>query len=197
LKAKITLYEARQNLLYFMYDKFNVDKELLKDFVDIFELVSYSKKTLIIKEYENIDKVSFIISGLVRIYYKKEDKEITTWLLTEDKYFMPVYHIFTNRDNLNNYEALENTVVLQSTYKKMEEVYEKHPMLERMGRKVVEAYYASYLHHTYNVLYLSAEERYKKFINENSDLLNRVSLKYIASYIGIKQETLSRIRGHK
>jgi CRP-like cAMP-binding protein len=197
LKTVVDLNEARQILLHFMYDKFNVEKELLKDFVDNFELVSYPKKTLVIKEYENIDKVSFIISGLVRIYYKKEDKEITTWLLSENSFFMPVYHIFTNRDNLNNYEALEDTIVLQSTYKKMEEVYEKHPMLERMGRKIVEAYYASYLHHTYNVLYLSAEERYKSFVNENADLLNRVSLKYIASYIGIKQETLSRIRGHK
>jgi signal-transduction protein with cAMP-binding, CBS, and nucleotidyltransferase domain len=142
LKTKIDLYEARQYLLDYMFDKFNVDKELLKDFVNIFDLVSYPKKTLIIKEYENIDKVSFIISGLVRIYYKKEDKEITSWLLSENRFFMPVYHLFTNRDNLNNYEALENTVVLQSTYKRMEEVYKKHPMLERMGRKIVEAYYA-------------------------------------------------------
>ena len=47
---------------------------------------------------------------------------------------------------------------------------------------------------TYDLLYLSAEERYHLFIKENNDLLNRVPLKYIASFLGITQETLSRMR---
>jgi hypothetical protein len=47
---------------------------------------------------------------------------------------------------------------------------------------------------TFDVLFLSAEERYHLFIKDNNDLLNRIPLRYIASFLGITQETLSRLR---
>lgn len=190
----IDVQTARSKLFNYISTQIDVDSQLLRKFVDYFELEHHSKKDIIISEKANIDKVSFIISGLVRIYYVKEEKEITTWLLPENNFFMPVYHIFTKNNNSNTYEALEDTITLHTTYSKMEEVYTTDIQLERMGRLLVQRYYSHFLHHSYNVLFLSAEERYKLFVEGNPELLNRVPLKYIASYLGIKQETLSRIR---
>ena len=66
--------------------------------------------------------------------------------------------------------------------------------MEHLGRVMIQAYYAAFIKKTYDVLSLSADDRYQLFVKENSGLLNRISLKYIASYLGITQETLSRLR---
>ncbi|MEZ5037568.1 MAG: Crp/Fnr family transcriptional regulator [Chitinophagales bacterium] len=189
--------DAKLKMVNFLSQQFNLDQEIINILVDIFKLKKYKKKELIISDTENIDKVCYIVDGLVRIYYHRENKEITNWFIEENGVFMPVYHILTGNPNNNNYEALKTTIVLETSYSKLEKIYAFHPQLQLLGRKMVESYYAMFLAHSHNVLFLSAEERYMSFIEKKSDLLNIVALKHIASYLGISQETLSRIRAKK
>lgn len=189
--------DAKLKMVNFLSQQFNIDQEIINILVDIFKLKKYKKKELIISDTENIDKVCYIVDGLVRIYYHRENKEITNWFIEENGVFMPVYHILTGNPNNNNYEALKTTIVLETSYSKLEKIYAFHPQLQLLGRKMIESYYAMFLAHSHNVLFLSAEERYMSFIEKKSDLLNIVALKHIASYLGISQETLSRIRAKK
>ncbi len=189
--------DAKLKMVNFLSQQFNLDQEIINILVDIFKLKKYKKKELIISDTENIDKVCYIVDGLVRIYYHRENKEITNWFIEENGVFMPVYHILTGNPNNNNYEALKTTIVLETSYSKLEKIYAFHPQLQLLGRKMIESYYAMFLAHSHNVLFLSAEERYMSFIEKKSDLLNIVALKHIASYLGISQETLSRIRAKK
>lgn len=189
--------DAKLKMVNFLSQQFNLDQEIINILVDIFKLKKYKKKELIISDTENIDKVCYIVDGLVRIYYHRENKEITNWFIEENGVFMPVYHILTGNPNNNNYEALKTTILLETSYSKLEKIYAFHPQLQLLGRKMVESYYAMFLAHSHNVLFLSAEERYMSFIEKKSDLLNIVALKHIASYLGISQETLSRIRAKK
>ena len=104
------------------------------------------------------------------------------------------YSIITGEKNFNNYEALENTITLCIEYNELEELYDKYHSLEHLGRLLVEKYYSNFMKKTHDVIFLSAEERYANFVREQAKLLNRVPLRFIASYLGIAQETLSRLR---
>ena len=84
--------------------------------------------------------------------------------------------------------------ILVEKYDVLESFYTKYHTLEHLGRKIIEAYYGAFMKKTYDVLFLSAEERYQLFIKDHSDLLNRVPLKHIATFLGIQKETLSRLR---
>ena len=70
----------------------------------------------------------------------------------------------------------------------------KYHEIEYLGRKIVEKYYATFLISNYNKLFLSADERYDVFIRERAAVMNRVPLRHIASHLGVKPETLSRLR---
>jgi len=166
----------------------------LSELVEQFSIDKFSKKQMILQAGDYSDTVYFVFDGLVRIYYVKEDKEITNWFIKENMMFAATYSILTGQPNYSNYETLEDTYVLKLKYSVLESYYEKYHSLEHIGRKLIEAYYGSFMKKTFDVLFLSAEERYQIFAKDNTDLLNRVPLKHIASYLGITQETLSRLR---
>ena len=63
-----------------------------------------------------------------------------------------------------------------------------------MGRKIIEWHYTESMRISYNTLFMDVEQRYSIFMKERAPLINRVPLKYIASYLGIAKETLSRLR---
>ncbi|HOU47506.1 MAG TPA: hypothetical protein PLL99_06850, partial [Chitinophagales bacterium] len=128
------------------------------------------------------------------VFYFKEDKEITNALVKENEIIAGAYSIFTGEKSFNNYETLEASITLYIEYSELEKLYNKFHSLERLGRLLVQKYYATYIKKTHDVLFLSAEERYANFIRNHVELINRVSLRFIASYLGVAQETLSRLR---
>lgn len=166
----------------------------LRELVDEFSTYKFPKKEIILEAGDFSDSVYFIYKGLVRIYYVKEDKEITNWFIKENMMFAATYTILTGEKNFTNYETLEDTYVLKIKYSVLEYYYEKYHSLEHLGRKIIEAYYGVFMKKTSDVLFLSAEERYHLFVKDHSDLLNRIPLRFVASYLGITQETLSRLR---
>lgn len=188
--------EEYHNLLkeYFLKLSPTVDLAALDDLVKEFRPDTFSKKQIILKAGDFSDNVYFIVNGLVRIYYVKEGKEITNWFIKENMLFAATYSVLTGKPNYSNYEALEDCVVLKIKYSTLESYYSKNHSLEHLGRKLIESYYGTFMKKTFDVLFLSAEERYTIFVKEHEDLLNRVPLRHIASFLGITQETLSRLR---
>ena len=166
----------------------------ITEFVNLFHLKKYKKKDIIIAP-NNFDlKGYFIISGLVRIYYIKGDKEITSDFRDENSFFLNGYTQFTGLPNFDYFIALEKTICLEIKWNELENILLKYHALEHLGRKILEIHYLESMRVSRNMLYLSVEERLKIFVEERSSLFNRVSQKHIASYLGITQETLSRLR---
>lgn len=194
-KIEDNIIEYKSNLKnYFLQLAPKTNILELSELIDHFIIQKFSKNELIFKADEYSDTFHFLVKGLVRVYYIKEEKEITNMFASENTIVIGAYSIITGKKNYSNYEAYENTITLSIKYNILESFYKKYHSLEHLGRILAEKYYAAYLRKTYAVLFLSAEERYQIFIKENSDLFNRVSLKYVASYLGIKHETLSRLR---
>ncbi len=187
--------ECRAQLTKYLlnFDK-NTPENQLKELVDQFTLAKFSKKEVILKAGDFSDSVYFIYKGLVRIYYVKEEKEITNWFIKEDMIFAATYSLLTKAPNYSSYQALEDTYVLTLKYSVLTSYYAKYHSLEHIGRKLIEFYYGTFMKKTFDVLFLSAEERYQFFVKDHTELMNRIPLKYIASYLGITQETLSRMR---
>ena len=171
-----------------------VVRDELKILIDKFTLKKFKKNELLIEAGTYSNKLFFIGRGIVRVFYFKEDKEITNALVKENEIVAGAYSIFTGEKSFNNYETLEASITLYIEYSELEKLYNKFHSLERLGRLLVQKYYATYIKKTHDVLFLSAEERYANFIRNHVELINRVSLRFIASYLGVAQETLSRLR---
>lgn len=194
-KQKLNIEELRNQLRKFYLTKApNTNINELNELVTEFQVEKIKKKQIIIPAGEVSDYMYFICKGMVRIYYNKEDKEITNWFIQENMLFTSTYAIATQLPNLYNYETIENTIVLKIKYERLESFYNKYHSIANLGRLLILKYYAQFMKKTYDILFLSAEERYSLFLEEHSDLVNRISLRYIASYIGVSQETISRIR---
>lgn len=174
-----------------------VEDEQLNEFVSLFYLAEYHKKSTVILPKATEKRLYFIISGLVRCYYIIEDKEIIADFIEEKSLFTNTHSIITGIPSIDYYEAMEDTVCLVADFEKLESLFHKYHSLERLARKIVEKYYSQFLIENYNKLFLSAEERLEIFTKERGALLNRVSLKNIASYLGITPETLSRLRAQR
>lgn len=166
----------------------------LSEFLKIFSFRRFPKRATIIDKTNETGKLFFIIRGLVRVYYVKEDKEITNWFIEENNFFAASYSLFTGEPNEYLYEALEDLEALCCDYSEMEKLYNSNHAFEHIGRKMIEYYYSVFLKKSYDVMFLSAEERYQNILELHPEWMNRIPLKHIASYLGITQETLSRLR---
>jgi len=171
--------------------------EQMNEFLNLFQLEVYPKNSIIITPKTTKNKLYFLVSGLVRIYYEAEGKEITSDIKEENSFFLNGYYLYTGLPNFDYHVTMSPTVVLSADYDALEALSDRSHEIEHMGRKLVELHYANFLISNYNQLFLSAEERFDVFQRERASLLNKIPLKYIASYLGITPETLSRMRSKK
>ena len=141
--------------------------------------------------------VYFINKGLARIYYFKDGIDITDSFSFENNIIVRVESLFTGKPSRKGIQILEDAEVIAIDANKLFQLYDKYPELERLFRKIFEASHLETVNRIEGIQFHTAEERYKALLEEAPDIIKRVPLKYIASYLGITQVSLSRIRGHR
>jgi CRP/FNR family transcriptional regulator, anaerobic regulatory protein len=171
-----------------------ISKELEKGILAVTKHTSVPKDSILVKNGERCRNLYFIEKGLIRGFYYDEGKEITHWFGKEDEFATSFYSFITNEPSSETIEALENCDLIQITYSDLQELYKKFPETERIGRIITETYYIDLEERFLNIQFKSAKERYQNLLNKNGSLLQRASLGQIAAYLGITQETLSRVR---
>jgi len=157
-----------------------------------------------IKKNENLQPIGhtcktiyFINKGIARIYYYKDGIDITESFAFENNIIARVESLFTGKPSRKAIHILEDAEVVAIDANQFFKLYDNFPEIERMFRKIVEAKYVETVNRIEGIQFHPAEERYKALLHEAPDVLFRVPLKYIASYLGITQVSLSRIRGHQ
>ncbi|MFL2607781.1 MAG: Crp/Fnr family transcriptional regulator [Flavobacteriaceae bacterium] len=155
-----------------------------------------TKKSVFVKVNQIENYISFIESGIVRLFIPKEnpEKEITFGFCFKDQ-FVSAYDSFLTQSPSNyQLQALTDTTLLSISYKDLQSVYESTQIGNLVGRLTAEDLFLIKSKREQNLLNLNAEERYLKLFNERPKLLKSVPLKYISSYIGVTAQALSRIR---
>ncbi|WP_259067875.1 Crp/Fnr family transcriptional regulator [Mucilaginibacter sp. X4EP1] len=155
---------------------------------------AYSKGEVLIKELSKCEHLFFIEKGLARAYYFKQGKEITDWFGLENSVIGPVVRHFPTKTGMHSVELLEDTVVISISFYDLQELYDKYHEIERLGRMIAIQTILSMQQKIDSMQFLTAKQRYHDFVKAYPSLLQRVSLGDIASYLGMNQVTMSRIR---
>lgn len=184
--------------------------ENLKDFVDHYVKLSDAemeafinastikkirKKELLVKEGEACTFIGFFTEGYFRFYYSDSNgNEVTT-----DFHFAPGFitsftSFLTQSPSRTNVQAMEDMDIIQISKAKLYDLYNKHHIIERLGRIMAEHVFITSETHLLMILSQTAETRYRILLDKYPNFVNSIPLQYIASYLGITQETLSRMR---
>jgi CRP-like cAMP-binding protein len=141
--------------------------------------------------------IYFINKGVARIYYHKDGIDITEGFYFENNIIARVESLFTGKASRKAIQILEDAEVVAIDAKALFKLYDSLPEIERLFRKIFEAGHVDTVNRIEGIQFHSAEERYKALLHEAPDVLKKVPLKYVASYLGITQVSLSRIRAHR
>jgi len=154
----------------------------------------FPKDRVLVKANTICGQAYFIEKGLARTYYIKEGKDVTDWLSAEDDFVLSVGSFLTQQPGRRAVELLEQSILWAIPYKGLEELYDHNHEIERLGR-LLTSYGLILVQQRFDDLHFAtALERYQKLLDTHPSFVQRVPLGYIASYLGITQETLSRIR---
>ena len=155
-----------------------------------------TKKSVFIKVNQIESHISFIESGVVRLFIPKDDpeKEITFGFSFKNQFVSAYDSFLTQTPSSYQLQALTETTILSITYEDLQLVYKHTQIGNLIGRLTAERLFLIKSKREQNLLNLSAEERYLKLFKERPELLKEIPLKYISSYIGVTAQALSRIR---
>ena len=154
----------------------------------------FPKKTLILKEGQTENYISFIEEGIIRFFIPKEGNELTFSFIFNDE-MLSAYDSFLTR-TASKYcaETITHTILWSFTYADLQKLYKDVPLTNVIGRIASEEIYLKKAKREISLLNDSAEERYLKIFSDKRNLINLIPLKFIASFIGITPQALSRIR---
>lgn len=153
-----------------------------------------SKGEMLVSAGAVCKNVYLIRKGILRSYIKEARKEITTWISGEQELATCITSFGLQQPARENIQALEDCELSTLSFDDLQYLYDNFPESNIVGRKILERYYRDAEERAFIARLMEATSKYKHFIATKSDLLNRVPLKFIASYLGMTLETLSRIR---
>ena len=165
-----------------------------KIFGDLSTIKRFNKKETILEKGVVENYLSFIIEGSITILTYHKGNEICVSFSIEDSFFSSYVSFLTREPSEYQLLALEDTIVERITYDSLQKAYSLSSNHQKNGRLIAEQLYINTNKRTLSLITKTAEERYIDFIEEHPKFLQRIPLKYIASYLGITPVSLSRIR---
>jgi CRP-like cAMP-binding protein len=189
---------------YFEYMRkyVEVDSEMMDLIASQLTNTSFRSKEIIIREGGVCNKIYFLISGTARSYYTDSSGLTVTWAFHFNNELSVVRNVFatdyqaflTSKPATITIEALSEIRALVFSREAINNLTEKSLKYERWQRKINEKAFITMFERTFTLLTMSAKERYSKLVKDESHLMQMFSNYYIASYLGIAPQSLSRIR---
>jgi|SRR5690606_37262940 len=156
--------------------------------------LSVKKGKFIRSTLDTKEKLYFIIKGCVRGFIKDEGQEITTWINGENNIVGSLRNLGLDRETEEYLQVIEDSLLIEIERQAIDEMYERFPEANIIGRKILERYYRDAEERAFLSRLPSAERRCRRFVQTRPELVGRIPMKYIASYLGMTLETLCRIR---
>jgi len=156
--------------------------------------VEISRHSFLLQEGMVCNNLYFLEKGCLRGYYNLDGKEITYWFGFENNFITSFYSFISRKPSVENIQILEDSILWGISFEALNKLFDFHHDLERLVRIINEQYYIRLEERMMAMQFKTARERYELLMETSPHILQRISLGQIASYLGISQETLSRIR---
>lgn len=172
----------------------NTSLQQLREHIHV---VKYPKGHILLHAHKVENTIYFIKEGLVRAYSDTENNSITFWFGKEGDTIISMRSYIEQQRGYENIELLENSTLYQLNSNKLKDLFQTDIHIANWGRKFAEKELINTEKRLIARQFKTASERYTELLINHPYLIQRVQLSYIASFLGISQVSLSRIRAEK
>jgi CRP-like cAMP-binding protein len=174
----------------------------LEEIANKFKSKVVKKNSYVLKEGDTCKDLVFVQKGCLRLYYVKDDIEVSVWFAFRYSSAIEIYSFISENPSAYFLQAIEDSEVLYLPKAELKKLYQHQPKLQEMMRNFWEAVLLDLINRFTALQKDSAEKRYLDLLNKQPDYLATIPQKYLASFIGVTPTSLSRIRkkiikGHK
>lgn len=153
-----------------------------------------NKNDIFINEGEIADSIAFTNKGYLRVYYNYDGEEITRDITPLHTFATALPSFVSQTPSFEIISAITDCELIVISKTNLEYLYNKFPKWERLGRRIIEEMFVESQRRIYSFITETADVRYRKLLAQYPDMLRDVPLKYIADFLGIKIQSLSRLR---
>jgi len=171
-----------------------LSQEEIEAIVETMTIKEYKKGTVLLKEGQISTEAYFVLEGCVRQYYLVEGEEKTSNFFTEEQWVISLNSFRLQQPSNHYLDCCMDCSLVVGNRDKEEYLYKRFPKLETVSRKVMEKVFAEQHEIMSSYTTDTPEQRYLKLLKSRPDLFQKIPQYQIASYIGVKPESLSRIR---
>lgn len=190
-----TATEVMQKLFAYFDTFIKLSPDTKKALAEVCSTIQVKKNEILQPFGHTCKTIYFLNSGIARIYYYKDGNDITEHFAFEGNLIARAESLFTGKPSQKAIQVLEDAEIIAIRAPELFKLYDQFPQLERLFRLIFEAAYVETIHRIESIQFHTAEERYLELM-QKKDMVQRIPLKHIASYLGITQVSLSRIRSH-
>jgi len=189
--------QTMYNFIEYIQGISQLDNEASDDLLKDLKTKTFNKNDFLLKSNGICKYFFFIEEGLIKSFFYNKDKEFIMAFFQENMMFTELSSYLTQRPSKYMLIALENTTLKCIHREAIEKLCKRHHCIETLIRKLFTMTSVCFMDRIGEMLEENAKERYDNFINSYPNLLQRINLGDLASYIGITQVSLSRIRANK
>lgn len=180
------------------FEKFIPLSENLKcELAKRLKYIVFKKGEMVLNANHVCTESYFINKGILRTYFLKDGKEISEYFCGIDEWVNSPKSFMLRKKDIYYIDAIENTEAYFINVNDLVFLFDNFPEMERYARLSMGSVFGHFMERITSMRFTSAKERYNHFQNIYSDIYHRIPLGMVASYLGITQETLSRIRAEK
>ncbi len=152
------------------------------------------RKSFLLKASHISRNICFISKGLLRCFYVRDGHDISSWFMKEGDVIISVESFFRQVASYESIQALEDTTIHYISYEELQQIYRRFAEFNFIGRVLTERYYIQSEQRLYSIRMMRSQERYDYLMEHHSELVLRVPAKHLASYLGLTEVTLSKIK---
>lgn len=183
-----------KELLAYLDSIYPMTDGLKQQFASVVKVKELSKKSYWLKAGHVCRNACFIHKGLLRCFYEKDGHEICSWFMKEADVMISVESFFTQKESYESIQALEDSILFYISYSDLQVLYQNHLEFNYIVRVLMERYYMMSEQRLFSMRMQRSQERYDYLFKHHPELVLRVPAKYLASYLGISEVTISRIK---
>lgn len=182
------------NLIRFIDRYVEYNQNELEEILPYIEVVRLKKNEILINEGDVASLIAFTNKGYLRVFFNHNGEEITRDITPLNSFATALPSFVTQTPSYEIISAITDCELFVIKKVDLDTLYDTYPKWERLGRRIVEEMFVDVQRRLYLFITETAETRYKLFIKRYPDMVHDVPLKYIADYLGIKIQSLSRLR---